>query len=1578
MIEDKSGIFLAGAHKKARTPKIAPEGILAKIGGGKKAISRTQIQVLDLVSEGELEGLVSGQFYYSGQSGDIGYVSGSFKPYGAFEAKSSAAGESIDVASSDNVRWLRSVYWNDVPLVDSSEQLNYANIDMAMVLGTADGLRDDDESSFSRDVTRSATKTRVISERLRGPNFDYSNLGRGHSSPSENFDELYDPKNPDSDGHRRAIINQRKYRVLNKNCAAVQVNIKIASLQYREMQNAKKMGDARDSTIKYMIQVKPIFTVFSEMPEAVRSTFNRERHESCTGRITKGFVNSTQISLPNLSEREDFLGWEVTVIRKTFDSLDSRYENTSFVDSLTEIYRSSFSYPHSAIVSSKFSAEFFSQIPSRKFDMRMKKVKLPSNYNPLLRNYGQISGGARYQGSTGLSQNDEAGKTLTPDFSFHRNANGTVSAGTEIGSWDGDQDAIVDLSVESDANAPDTTSDYSQSVSQVVLNISGLSQEELGDYTVNGTTDVWDGTFKEFDQWTDNPAWVFYDLLINKRYGLGDYVDEDDIDKWSLYKIGQYCDQLVPDGEGGLEPRFSANILLNTREESFKVINNMASIFRGIAYYGQGSIFAVQDSLKDPVMVFNNSNVVNGIFNYQSSNKKARHNIAVVKYLDRNEFYRPAVEYVKDIEGIKKYGEREVEVTAYGATSKTQAMRWGRWTLLTENMQTETVGFNAGLEGAYLRPGDIFRVSDSNRSEYKFGGRLSGIRINDDKGAVITLDRYMSFEGMKNVEGEDMGSGVLSLMAPTYHYDPVTTTIGDSRDIDDIRRSQVLEYTFWTGHALGSDHDDAHGYISRMSGPSGEFRNGLIEITLTGTKYEADYINTGNYDLGLNASEMGTIPLTYTIHDPVGSNPEPQLYSALSVREADGGQIEVMGLQYETGKFAEVETDFESQIPESPFHSKLPPKKPDQVTVSFRNGQIVYSAKVKQKTEKDEQGKEVTYDDPDHNTSNIFVYQKFEAQGKNPLLKENFFLDVERNQLGSPNSPKNDNYADHFLQPFSTRSSLGVMEDTIAASKTPGLYSFAFFSMNYYGEFSEGVFQMVSVDETQVDQSVQDIEIAGLHNSDDLAVSNTIGGNADVYIQDSTLFTMSWSVNTLGTSINFLGLYGILGASKSIKGDPLPTASEMFYLMTIRSVDHNSTNGLGSLYNFKDFPTYAAPWASATEFTNLDSSSNVSNAKFVRKCFEVSSTASDPVKMNSREIQISIKDLLDFTDSNGAQLNYLYEYGPPREFDIVVEVINKSRGKTSASADGLGRYPTADLSTSDDDAGTNTGWDRVTISNPRIPTFLLRKPGDAEITTGSFSAYSVSSNAYTAANVDINSEKAFVTKNNKFYLLLQNYEGVKAPASSAGKGYWIEVDSICVATISRPEKRILSIKPNRMIYYTRAASPVLKQEDVSSDGFASERLADIANGGFIVYMSNVKNVSGTSYFDRGQIYGLASIDSFKTSESITRKVGAQEVQNEDGTITQKTVDQEIAAITEKFEPDDSMQGEGDSDIDQESFEIKIPDEVIDSPSKFFCVYPYDTFDGSVINAYGKRTEQSIEYRRKAIALSNVVDLSWGS
>ena len=203
--------------------------------------------------------------------------------------------------------------------------------------------------------------------------------------------------------------------------------------------------------------------------------------------------------------------------------------------------------------------------------------------------------------------------------------------------------------------------------------------------------------------WTDNPAWCFYDLITDKRYGLGKYVDTSTLDKWTLYEIGRYCDELVEDYDNGLEPRFSCNIIIQSRADAYQVLNDMASIFRGIVYYNGGNLFAVQDSLKDPIFQFNNTSVENGEFKYSSTSAKVRHTVAVVRYNDKNNKFEPAVEYVEDVDGIRKYGIKEKEISAFGCTSKSQAKRLGRWILATESNETETVSFTCGHEGAILR-----------------------------------------------------------------------------------------------------------------------------------------------------------------------------------------------------------------------------------------------------------------------------------------------------------------------------------------------------------------------------------------------------------------------------------------------------------------------------------------------------------------------------------------------------------------------------------------------------------------------------------------------------------------------------------------------------------------------------------------------------------------------------------------------------------------------------------------------------------------------------------------------------------
>lgn len=259
-------------------------------------------------------------------------------------------------------------------------------------------------------------------------------------------------------------------------------------------------------------------------------------------------------------------------------------------------------------------------------------------------------------------------------------------------------------------------------------------------------TGVWDGTFKL--GWTNNPAWCFYDLVTNERYGLGAFIDESQVDKWTLYKIAQYCDEIVSDGFGGVEPRFTCNLYLQTREEAYKVINSMASIFRGMVYWSGGAITAVQDAPSDPVALFTPANVVSEEgkppFNYSGSSGKARHTVALVSWNDPADRYRQKIEYVADEEGIRKWGVIQTEIVAVGCTSRGQAHRLGRWLLYTERMETEVVSFRTGLDGLAVAPGEVIQTSDPVRAGVRMGGRIIAATATD-----LTLDAPVQIESAK-------------------------------------------------------------------------------------------------------------------------------------------------------------------------------------------------------------------------------------------------------------------------------------------------------------------------------------------------------------------------------------------------------------------------------------------------------------------------------------------------------------------------------------------------------------------------------------------------------------------------------------------------------------------------------------------------------------------------------------------------------------------------------------------------------------------------------------------------------------
>lgn len=252
-------------------------------------------------------------------------------------------------------------------------------------------------------------------------------------------------------------------------------------------------------------------------------------------------------------------------------------------------------------------------------------------------------------------------------------------------------------------------------------------------------TGNWDGSFKL--SWTNNPAWIFYALATNPRWGLGDRIKEIHMDKWNLYQIGQHCDQLVPDGKGGMEPRFTINTYLQSRDQAYELLQNIASVFRGMAYYAAGIITASSDrpALESP-FIFSKSNVVGGKFHYQGSPRDTRYSVAVVGWNDPEDMYRLKHEVVEDKSALARYGYKPTEFLAFGCTSRGQAQRAGRWALLTSQLETQVCTWTVGLEALKVVPGSICAVQDADKSNIPdISGRISAVTAN-----TVTLDRLPS------------------------------------------------------------------------------------------------------------------------------------------------------------------------------------------------------------------------------------------------------------------------------------------------------------------------------------------------------------------------------------------------------------------------------------------------------------------------------------------------------------------------------------------------------------------------------------------------------------------------------------------------------------------------------------------------------------------------------------------------------------------------------------------------------------------------------------------------------------------
>ena len=255
---------------------------------------------------------------------------------------------------------------------------------------------------------------------------------------------------------------------------------------------------------------------------------------------------------------------------------------------------------------------------------------------------------------------------------------------------------------------------------------------------------IWNGTFRR--GYSNNPVWNLREMLLNKRWGLGHWVDESLINNYSFYSLARYCDELVPDGNGGLEPRFTCGVYLTEPVEAYKIIRDFCTMMLAIPYWVDGQMLIEADRPAEPVYTFTKGNIEGGLFSYEGTGNKTRPNQIAVRFNNKDNFYEQDLELVDDVEDMVKQNRIFTEeVTAFGATTRGQAVRYGKWKLLTSKLQKEVVNFKTGENAAYLKPGSIINIQDADRNSVRYSGRLISATDSSvvvDSPVVLGTDEY--------------------------------------------------------------------------------------------------------------------------------------------------------------------------------------------------------------------------------------------------------------------------------------------------------------------------------------------------------------------------------------------------------------------------------------------------------------------------------------------------------------------------------------------------------------------------------------------------------------------------------------------------------------------------------------------------------------------------------------------------------------------------------------------------------------------------------------------------------------------
>ncbi len=385
-------------------------------------------------------------------------------------------------------------------------------------------------------------------------------------------------------------------------------------------------------------------------------------------------------------------------------------------------------------------------------------------------------------------------------------------------------------------------------VAKVAVDLKGIKLQVPSNYDpVSRTyTGMWDGIFKR--AYTNNPAWIYYDICTAKRYALGDRLTSAMLDKWSLYRLAQYCDQMVDDGKGGQEPRFTCNVYLQSTEDAYTILSKLAGVFRAISYWDGNSIVCDADIPQDTYFTYTRANVIDGMFEYSGTRARDRHTVAKVAWDNPANHYKTEYVYVRDEAAIAKLGVRMAEIDAWGCTSEGQAQRAGLWALKSEQLETRTVSFKVGLDGYIPQPGRVIEISDELFAGRANGGRISKVSANL---RTITLDRddVVCRAGDRLVVNGEDGKAQARIVSSVNGRNITVTTAFDSVAPENVWAVDAQDLKTMKFRVMSITQDDKH------------------QFSITGLQYESAKYNA--IDFGAFIDERPISIINPTIQAPV-------------------------------------------------------------------------------------------------------------------------------------------------------------------------------------------------------------------------------------------------------------------------------------------------------------------------------------------------------------------------------------------------------------------------------------------------------------------------------------------------------------------------------------------------------------------------------------------------------------------------------------------------------------------------------------------------------------------------------------